>query len=285
MPPDLTLKAIAGFRLVTADPARLVAFYRALGFGAGPAAPIPEAEMRALGLDGGGSRTPLSLGASRIDLDCYDRTGRPFPADASACDLDFQHFALVTDDAQAAWRRAREAGAAAISEGGPVTLPPSSGGVTAVKFRDPEGHPLEFLQFPPNARPDWSGSGIMGIDHSAISVRDVEASKRFYTDLGLTVGDATLNHGPAQAALDGLGGRSGVEVDVVPMKPADAPPHLELLGYRRPAARVTPPPDPRDIAATRILWWADGEGLLRDPDGHLHQLTRRGRSPEGSVPP
>ncbi len=36
----------------------------------------------------------------------------------------------------------------AISTDGPQRLPPSSGGVAAFKFRDPDGHPLELLAFP-----------------------------------------------------------------------------------------------------------------------------------------
>ena len=142
--------------------------------------------MKLLGLSGAGSRIAMSLGRSRVDLESFDHPGRPYPGDATACDLVFQHLALVTDDAEAAWRRARDAGAAPISRAGPVTLPKSAGGVTAVKFRDPEGHPLEFLQFPQGANPDWKGAGVMGIDHSAISVSDVAASRRFYARRGLS---------------------------------------------------------------------------------------------------
>ena len=69
---------------------------------------------------------------------------------------------------------------------------------------------------------------------------------------GLSEADATLNHGPTQDALDGL---DGVEVDVVPMNPADKPPHLEMLGYRHPVGRdVFGHWPPNDIAATRIVW-------------------------------
>lgn len=271
MPSDLSFEAIVGFRLVTADVRRLVAFYRAIGFDAGDARPIPASEMNLLGVRGEGSRTPMSLGRSRVDLDCFDHPGRAYPADATACDLVFQHFALVTDDAEAAWGRARDAGAAPISRDGPVTLPKSAGGVIAVKFRDPDGHPLEFLQFPPGASPGWTGTGIMGIDHSAISVKDVAASQRFYKRYGLSVGDATRNYGPTQVALDGV---DGVEVDVVPMNPAREPPHLELLGYRHPVGRALSPLIANDIAATRFVWRSGSDALIRDPDGHLHQLSR-----------
>ena len=143
--------------------------------------------------------------------------------------------------------------------------------MTAVKFRDPEGHPLEFLQFPRGANPDWQGTGIMGIDHSAISVSDVAASRRFYAHHGLSEAGATVNHGPTQDALDGL---DGVEVDVVPMNPADKPPHVEMLGYRHPVGvrLVLCPPtiSPRPASSGGQMPTA----LIRDPDGHLHQLSR-----------
>lgn len=267
----MSFRAIAGFRLVTADPARLAGFYRAIGFDIGGAAPIPIADMKLLGLAGAGSRIAMSLGPSRVDLDSFDHPGHLYPGDTTACDLVFQHLALVTDDANAAWCRARDAGANPISVECPVTLPTTAGGVTAVKFRDPEGHPLEFLQFPRDANPDWTGTGIMGIDHSAISVRNVVASRRFYTRHGLSGAGATVNHGPTQDALDGL---DGVEVDVVPMNPADKPPHVEMLAYRHPVGRMLRPMSTNDIAATRIVWRSNADGLIRDPDGHLHQLSR-----------
>ena len=264
-------RAIAGFRLVTADPDRLVAFYEALGFVAHAPVTIGDDEMALLGLTGAGRRQPLTLGDSHLALDTFEVPGRPYPPDANAADLVFQHLALVTDDAEAAWARAISAGATPVSRDGPATLPPSAGGVTAAKFRDPDGHPLEFLQFPPDADTLWRGSGIIGIDHSAISVSDVAASQQFYRQLGLRSGDTSLNHGPSQVALDGL---DDVRVDVIPMNPAEGPPHIELLGYRHPVGRPHPPLAANDAAATRVIWHAAEDALLRDPDGHLHQFSR-----------
>ena len=266
----MSLDEIAGFRLVSADAARLAAFYAALGFQVGAEWPIKPDEMRALGLEGRGLRRALRLGPTAVEIDSFDAPGRRYPADADAADLIFQHLALVTDDAHAAWGRAEAAGARPISRDGPVALPASAGGVTAVKFRDPEGHPLEFLQFALGARPEWSGQGVLGVDHSAISVADAEASRRFYQAQGLALRPGSLNHGPTQAALDGL---DRVEVEVVPLKPASHPPHVELLAYRRPRGRAHPPLAANDVAATRIVWRGAERTLLRDPDGHLHELA------------
>jgi catechol 2,3-dioxygenase-like lactoylglutathione lyase family enzyme len=273
MPSDLKFGVIAGFRLVTADLTRLAAFYRAIGFDVGDPMPITTAEMALLGIAGTGMRIEMSLGTSRVDLDCYALAGRPYPTERSASDRIFQHFALVTDDARMAWNRARDAGATSISREQPVVLPQSSGGVTAVKLRDPEGHPLEFTQFPRGVNPDWRGSGIMGIDHSAIAVSDLAASRRFYVHHGMVEGEPMLNQGPTQVALDGI---DGVVVDIVPMQPVKGSPHIELLGYRD---RVSGSGHLalNDIAATRIVWHSRDDALIRDPDGHFHQFSRSDR--------
>jgi catechol 2,3-dioxygenase-like lactoylglutathione lyase family enzyme len=267
----MKVKAIVAFRLVTAAPARLAGFYAQIGFRVGAAAPIASTDMKRLGLAGAGSRVEMSLGAARVDLDSFEQSGQAYPGLATACDLVFQHLALVTDNVEAAWRRAVDAGALPISRAGPVTLPSGAGGVTAAKFRDPEGHPLELLQFPRASRADGRERTAIGVDHSAISVGDVEKAHEFYMRLGLARGKATVNQGPTQAALDGL---DAVTVDVVPLAPAQPSPHLELLGYRHPQGHKTPPLAVNDVAATRVLWRSDTDGLIRDPDGHLHELTR-----------
>jgi catechol 2,3-dioxygenase-like lactoylglutathione lyase family enzyme len=271
MSSDMTFREIAGFRLVTADLERLAAFYRAIGFVSGAQMPIPAADISLLGLSGAGTRVEMLLGRSRVDLERFEHPGHPYPGEMAACDIVFQHLAIVTDDAETAWYRAADAGAMPISRKRPITLPRSAGGVTAIKFRDPDGHPLEFLQFPPGANPAWRGTGIQGIDHSAISVSDVTASRRFYACHGLSEAGATVNLGPTQDSLDGL---DGVQVDVVPMNPIDKPPHVEMLWYRRPVGRTLRPLAANDVAATRIVWRSNADALIGDPDGHLHQLRR-----------
>ena len=199
----MTWREITAFRLVTTDAERLARFYAALGFTVGERRPIAPGEMAVLGLSGTGTRLPMTLGGQRIDLDQFAVPGHRYPADANAADLLFQHFALVTHDPDTAWSRALAAGGIPISRGGPVTLPASSGGVTAGKFRDPDGHPLEFLSFPGG---DGGGGGAVDrIDHSAISVADADGASPSTRTEDWSVGDETVNHGPAQVAL----GRAG----------------------------------------------------------------------------
>ena len=259
------LRAIAGFRLVAADLPRLLHFYEnVLGFTPdGPEQPIDSREMRLFGLAGGGRRRSLRLGRQHLSLDHFDEPGQPIPSGTSAASLSFQHLALVVADMAEAYHRLRDT--TSITQGGPQQLPAAAGGVCAFKFRDPDGHPLELLQFPPGDQ-----KSIPGIDHSAISVADIASSEAFYGSLGLRIGHATLNHGPEQASLDDLG---GVQVDVVPMLPDADTPHLELLGYRPPHRCASSSSwKANDIAATRIVWEGTRAALLRDPDGHLQQI-------------
>ena len=266
----MKLARIAGFRLVTQHPDRLLRFYAALGFAVGVEAAIPSSEMEMLGIGGCGRRWTMTLAATKIDLDCFDVAGLAYPQEADAASRCFQHLALVTDDVDRAWASAGATGAAAISLDGPVTLPDSAGGVTAVKFRDPEGHPLELIHFPDMAARGWRGQGLLGIDHSAIAVSDLAASCDFYETAGLAKGKRTLNHGATQATLDGL---DAPWADVVPMQPDGATPHVELLHYRRPEEDRRVPWAVNDVAATRIVWDGPASALFRDPDGHLHQIA------------
>ncbi len=243
------------------------AFYgEVLGFAAvGPAVEDP-ALARLLGVERL-NILRMRLAAQEIELsECFP-AGAAYPAGANANDLWFQHLALVTRDIAASHAKLQLHGVAAISQGGPVQLPAGAGGVIAYKFRDPEGHPLEFLQFPKSAgKPD-------GYDHSAISVSDVGASRAFYGALGLRLDARQINQGAEQDALDGLG---NVAVDVLALAPPVASPHVELLCYRRPlGARLDY--QPADLCADRLVF-KTGEGglsLRRDPDGHIVLLDGR----------
>ncbi len=209
----------------------------------------------------------MRLGAQEIELsECFP-AGAPYPA-GGANALWFQHIAIMAPDIAAAYARVQPAQSAAISRDGPVRLPVSSGGVTAYKFRDLDGHPLEFLQFPAGA-----GKPAAGYDHSAISVADWPASQAFYAGIGLVLDTRQLNQGLEQDALDGL---DDVAVDVVALNPPQRTPHVELLCYRTPPAHALPYA-PADICADRLVFAAGDGGLqlLRDPDGHVVVLDGR----------
>ncbi len=203
----------------------------------------------------------LRRGGQVVALQQFDPPGAPYPAGTRRVTPVFQHFAMPVADMGAATARLLPFAPAPISQGGPQQLPQRSGGAVAFKFRDPDGHPLELIRLP-------AGHGG-GIDHSAIAVADAERSIAFYrTALGLRVTARQTNTGAEQDALDGL---EGVSVDVVALAPAQATPHLELLGYRTPAGRPIAPLRPCDIAATRVVFTVTGltaPVLTHDPDGH-----------------
>ena len=267
---------IARFSLTSADPERLARFY-VDAFGFEPVAMLRQ-PAEPYGVPGQAAIHRLRLGAQEIELVGFERPGAPYPADSTSHDGWFQHLALVASDMAAAYERlSRTGGWCNISQNGPVTLPPSSGGVTAFKFRDPEGHPLELLAYPSGHAPaTWSRSGAgpcLGIDHSAIVVADEARSLAFYTALGLAVSARSSNQGPAQACLDDA---PEVVVGVVGLDLPTAPPHLELLAYRNPPVRPGVAAA-ADIACTRtMVVAADGSGPLPisdDPDGHRVMFT------------
>ena len=287
--------AFAGFRRSVADLAHAIDFYvAALGF---------QCEA----FNNGPPRCArLRLGGESIEL-CEWAGAELLGAtrqDAGVASAGFQHLAIVASDMGAALTRLRRLAPSPISSGDAVRLPASAGGVTAYKFCDPDGHPLELISFPAGTgNPKWQrlqpNPPTLGIDHSAISVVNVERSLAFYTaGLGFALTSRQVNSGVGQDRLDGV---SGVVVDVLGLTPAGVgTPHLELLGYRQPAPQprtrhVAIDKDPSDRLAWRAqgvdaivarlasMHWLDaggpacmkrgaGEWLLRDADGHLMVL-------------
>jgi len=235
--------------------------------------------------------TRLMLGEQCIE---FVATGSPSHIAARSNSTAFQHFAIVVSDIPTALNRIGACpGWSAISRCGAETLPLSSGGVIAFKFRDPEGHPLEFLRFPGNSVPAcWKDNTrlFLGIDHSAITIANTEQAARFYADLGFSITHRQLNEGPEQQRLDDV---AAPLVEVTALEPTGATrPHIELLRYRQPptVAEIAPV---MDVRSTRLILDASEfrispevlansfqpvrdpeltdvrESWLRDRDGHI----------------
>ncbi len=298
------VQKLSRIALVSREPESLAAFYEsAFGFTRGDDTQLAGTALETLlGIPGAKARLiPLRLGSQTIEILGIHPEGEAYPADVPGWSNLFQHFAIVVSSMAAAYAKlSAQAGWKPISTEGPQALPASSGGVTAFKFRDPEGHPLELLAFPPDAVPErWQRSdatGFLGIDHSAISVANTSQSIDFYRRLGLQRSGGSCNAGPAQDKLDGA--ESSI-VEVTALAPVEAPPHVELLCYRNVPARNRTVAGINDVAATQLILSTHGtaalhalctqtadalvsgpapfedgvaRAMVRDPDGHLLRL-------------
>lgn len=272
------------FRLIAAQARPLAAFYeQALGFRQLSVETLSAARMEEISpTPGRALRVTLALGEQRVQLlQFLDRPGNRYPDHSKSSDLIFQHLAIVVADMDEAMQRLSSvAGWTPITVNGPQQLPKSSGGVTAFKFRDLEGHPLELLAFPADNTPKhWQredkASPFLGIDHSAISVSNSERSVAFYESLGLEVSNRSINDDPAQSRLDHL---DQPRVNVTAMSSDDEPPHVELLCYQDSGDHQPLHLSANDVAATTLVFTrrrpADQSSItispenLVDPDGH-----------------
>jgi catechol 2,3-dioxygenase-like lactoylglutathione lyase family enzyme len=244
----------------------------------------------------------LRLGSERLELTEYlaaTTPGRPVPVDSRSNDRWFQHVAIITSDMDSAYRLLR-AHRVRHASTGPQRLPrtlPNAAGIRAFYFRDPDGHALEVLQFPPDkGDPKWQRKDrlFLGIDHTAIVVEDTERSLRFYRDLlGLTVAGGSENFGTEQEHLNNV---EGAHLRITALR-APIGPGVEFLEYLRPRDGR---PYPADARPNDLLHWhtvvavgdlgtvlagLGGRGatlvsrpgrnsvaglgvLIRDPDGH-----------------
>jgi catechol 2,3-dioxygenase-like lactoylglutathione lyase family enzyme len=180
----------------------------------------------------------LRLGDEFIELTEYlAPKGRPIPVDSRSNDRWFQHIAIIVSDMDQAYRRLREHQVEHASTG-PQLLPAwnkNAGGIRAFYFKDPDGHALEVLAFPPDkGAAKWhrpTDRLFLGIDHTAIVVWDTEASLKFYRDaLGLQVAGESENYGPEQERLNNV---VGARLRITAVRAA-AGPGIEFLEYLAP---------------------------------------------------
>jgi glycerol uptake facilitator-like aquaporin/catechol 2,3-dioxygenase-like lactoylglutathione lyase family enzyme len=255
----------------------------------------------------------LQLGDEEISLtEFLAPTGRPVPDDSRSNDCWFQHIAIVVSDMERAYARLRQFEVRHASAG-PQRLPdwnPNAAGIEAFYFKDPDGHVLEIIHFPPDkGDPRWQKPGdrlFLGIDHTAIVVRETESSLRFYRDLlGLRVAGSSENYGVEQERLNNV---FGARLRITTLRARHGP-GVELLEYLAPSDGREYPHESRandllhwhtDFASQRfdelssglrtarvshvspdVVILTDGTGNssralhVRDPDRHAVRLIQR----------
>ena len=309
------VEAVAAVGMTVADMDRSVAFYgQVLGFRKVSDVEAWGLELERLhGVFGLRVRVVrMQLGDEQIELTEYlAPRGRPIPVDSRSHDRWFQHVAIIVSDMDRAYAWLREHRVEHASPA-PQRLPdwnPNAGGIRAFYFKDPDGHPLEVLWFPPDkGDPRWrrpSDRLFLGIDHTAIVVSSTEASLACYRDtLGLRVVGGSENYGPEQERLNNV---FGARLRITTLR-APAGPGVEFLEYLTPRDGR---PAPADTRPNDLVHWetilagedtqavaravrtgscailspevvAPGEPrlgftkalLVRDPDGHVLKLVQ-----------
>ncbi len=255
----------------------------------------------------------MRLGDETIELTEYlTPEGKPFPKDTRSNDLWFQHIAIVVSDMDKAFERLRQ-NKVRYASTAPQTIPASNkaaAGIRAFYFRDPDGHYLEIIYFPPGkGNSKWQGNDdklFLGIDHTAIVVDDTEESLKFYRNaLGMRVAGESMNYGTEQEHLNNV---FGAVLRITGLRSPEGP-GIEFLEYLAPGdGRLAP----GDEKANDIIHWqttletddttglaeslrADGYSvistglielpgkklgytsgfLVRDPDGHVMQIVEK----------
>jgi catechol 2,3-dioxygenase-like lactoylglutathione lyase family enzyme len=184
----------------------------------------------------------MQLGAEIISLMQYlTSEGRPIPVDSRSCDRIFQHLAIVVRDIERAYQHLRQY-RIRHSSTSPQQLPEWNeklGGVKAFYFKDPDGHNLELIEFPPDkADEKWlpntdrsTDKLFLGIDHSAVVVKNAEASFALYRDrLNWSLKLQAENYGTEYEHISGI---FGARVQVNSLKPRSGI-GFELLEYITP---------------------------------------------------
>ena len=180
----------------------------------------------------------MRLGDEFIELTEYlAPKGRPIPVDSRCNDRWFQHIAIIVSDMDKAYSWLRQNKVEHASSG-PQRLPDwnkNAAGISAFYFKDPDGHPIEVLQFPPDkGAAKWhqaTGKLFLGIDHTAIVVGDTDASIRFYRDvLGMHIAGESENYGTEQEHLNNV---FGAHLRITALRGTSGP-GIELLDYLAP---------------------------------------------------
>jgi catechol 2,3-dioxygenase-like lactoylglutathione lyase family enzyme len=315
--PDKVLRvtSVDSVGMTVADMDRAVAFYTGvLAFTKTSDVEVEGREYELLsGVFGARMRiVSLRLGEESLELtEFLAPKGRPVPDDMRPNDRIFQHVAIIVSDMGRAYERLRQASVRHGSTG-PQRLPdwnPDAGGISAFYFRDPDGHFLEILQFPPGkglAKWQRRDALFLGLDHTAIVVNDTDVTLKLYRDaFRMDVAGTSENYDTEQEHLNNV---FGARLRITALR-APSGPGIELLEYLAPRDGR---PAPSDLRANDIAHWQttlltddprrldallsmrlfslvtpraqmlppDRSGLrsavlVRDPDGHALRLASR----------
>ena len=222
----------------------------------------------------------LKIGGETVELMEFSGTspGRSIPADSRSNDGWFQHIAIVVSDMELAYKKLRQHNVVHVSTS-PQTLPayiPAAAGISAFYFRDPDGHNLEIIHFPPGkGNPKWQQlvvgisqsvasqspithhpspvtlhqSPFLGIDHTAIGIEETGDGFAFWRDiLKLKVAGNSENYGTEQEHLNQV---FGARLLITGLQ-SEAGFGVEFLDY------IAPPggrPYPADSRPTDLWHW------------------------------
>ena len=158
---------------------------------------------------------------------------------------------------------------------GPQRIPEwnkAAAGIRAFYFKDPDGHNLEIIYFPPGkGDPRWQKSDklFLGIDHTAIVVSDTARSLKFYGDaLGLKLVGESENYGPEQERLNNV---FGARLHISGLQ-APSGPGIEFLEYLQPGPGRPYPVDSR----TNDIWHWQTTLLVQDAASLYTRLKNAG---------
>jgi catechol 2,3-dioxygenase-like lactoylglutathione lyase family enzyme len=195
----------------------------------------------------------LQLGNESIELTEYlTPKGRPIPIDSRSHDRWFQHIAIAVSDMDKAYQHLRKYKVQHASTA-PQRIPDSNiaaAGIRAFYFKDPDGHNLEIIYFPPGkGDPKWQKSTnqtFLGIDHTAVVVSNTATSLKFYRDLlGLKLAGESTNYGTEQAHLNNV---QDARLHISGLRSTSGP-GIEFLEYLEPQDGRSLPADakPNDL--------------------------------------
>jgi catechol 2,3-dioxygenase-like lactoylglutathione lyase family enzyme len=116
---------------------------------------------------------------------------------------------------------------------------------------------------------------IRHVDHVGINVENLEAAKRFFTDLGFTVTGETTMQGEL---LDEVTGLKDARTELVMLQAPDGQLNLELVKFHHPVDEAGVQPSAANTLGLRHLCFE-----VEDLNGIVKTLQQKGHELAGSI--